>query len=203
MPSTLCLRAVHLAGILAQLDAWLPTVPRMRRDQPCGDLVRMLNRAGDMSWTSEQLRRTVRRLAPEKIVEPELLDPSPRRPSGDRLVVLVAGIASAAPDRMLQQNPSQLEWMRAHTVRRNPLPTSSARHLLQWTERLGLLGAASPPPHSVGLGRAPTAAVSGRPQGMTWRAIKFFLLLTALAVSMCLSSCGAPPLPRSPPPARR
>jgi hypothetical protein len=38
---------------------------------------------------------------------------------------------------------------------------------------------------------------------MTWRAIKFFLFLTALTASMCLSSCGAPPLPRSPQPARR
>jgi hypothetical protein len=27
---------------------------------------------------------------------------------------------------------------------------------------------------------------------MTWRAIKFFLFLTALTASMCLSSCGAP-----------
>jgi DNA invertase Pin-like site-specific DNA recombinase len=36
--------AVHLDGILRQLDSWLPTVRRMRPDQPRGDVVRVLNR---------------------------------------------------------------------------------------------------------------------------------------------------------------
>jgi Resolvase, N terminal domain len=35
--------AAHLDGILTQLDAWLPTVRRMRPDQPWGDVVRVLN----------------------------------------------------------------------------------------------------------------------------------------------------------------
>jgi DNA invertase Pin-like site-specific DNA recombinase len=139
--------ATHLSTVLAHLDEWLPIVRRMRPGQPWGDVVRVLNRTGGMSWTSERLRRTVRRLAAEKIVEPELLDPSPRKPAGDRLVVLVAGIASAAPDRTLQQIASQLEGMRERTPRGGTRwHASSVRHLLHRAERLGLLGAASPRP---------------------------------------------------------
>jgi hypothetical protein len=97
-----------------------------------------------VSWTSKRLRRTVRRLAAEKIVEPELLDPSPRKPAAD-LIVLVAAIASAAPDRTLQQIASQLEGMRERTPRGGTRwHASSVRQLLQRAERLGLLGAASP-----------------------------------------------------------
>jgi hypothetical protein len=119
----------------------------MRPGQPWGDVVRVLNRTGSMSWTSERLCRTVRRLAAEKIVEPELLDPSPRKPAGDRLVVLVAGIASAAPDRTLQQIASQLEGMRERTPRGGTRwHASSVQHLLHRAERLGLLGTTSPPP---------------------------------------------------------
>jgi DNA invertase Pin-like site-specific DNA recombinase len=35
--------AAHLDGVLAQLDQWLPTVRRMRPNQPWGDVVRVLN----------------------------------------------------------------------------------------------------------------------------------------------------------------
>jgi hypothetical protein len=144
--------AAYLNSVLAHLDEWLPTVRRMRPSQPWGDVVRMLNRTGGVPWTSERLRRTVRRLAAEKIVEPELLVPSPRKPAGDRLVVLVASIASAAPDRTLQQIASQLEAMRERTPRGGiRWHASSIRHLLQRAERLGLLGTASPSPVAANL----------------------------------------------------
>ena len=138
--------AAHLNAVLARLDDWLPIVRRMRPGQHWGDVVRVLNRTTGMSWTPERLRRTVRRLVGEKIVEPELLDPAPRKPAGDRLVVLVAGIASAAPDRTLQQIASQLEGMRERTLRGGTRwHASSVRHLLRRAEHLGLLGAPSPP----------------------------------------------------------
>src|SRR5256885_1264468 len=54
--------AAHLDGVLAQLDQWLPTVRRMRPNQPWGDVVRVLNRSNEATWTVERLRRTVRRL---------------------------------------------------------------------------------------------------------------------------------------------
>ena len=61
--------ATHLNGVLAQLDTWLPTVRRMRPEQPWGDVVRVLNRDTAQTWTVERLRRTVRRLATEGIVD--------------------------------------------------------------------------------------------------------------------------------------
>jgi DNA invertase Pin-like site-specific DNA recombinase len=55
--------AAHLNGILARLDSSLPTVRRMRPNQPWGDVVRVLNRGQATTWTVERLRRTVQRLA--------------------------------------------------------------------------------------------------------------------------------------------
>jgi DNA invertase Pin-like site-specific DNA recombinase len=109
--------AAHLEGVLARLDTWLPTVRRMRPAQPWGDVVRVLNRTGDAKWTAERLRRTVRRLVAERIVEPSLLERAARQPADDRLIALVAGIATAAPERTLQQIASQLEAMRERTPR--------------------------------------------------------------------------------------
>ena len=115
------------------------------------------------AWTPERLRRTVRRLVAAKIVEPELLDPAPRKPAADRLVVLVAGIASAAPDRTLQQIASQLEGMREPTPRAGTRwHAPSVRHLLRRAERLGLPGAPSPAPSLGGSPVMPAATFSGR-----------------------------------------
>jgi hypothetical protein len=82
----------HLDGVLAQLDDWLPTVRRLRPEQPWGDVVRVLNRGQAGQWTVERLRRTVRRLVSEGIVEPSLLDRARPQRSDDRLIRLVAGI---------------------------------------------------------------------------------------------------------------
>src|ERR1700704_2250314 len=57
--------AAHLDALLAQLDTWLPTVRRMRPSQPWGDVVRVLNRSIEATWTVERLRRTVRRRGAE------------------------------------------------------------------------------------------------------------------------------------------
>src|SRR5208282_2212108 len=52
--------AAHLDGVPARLDACLPTVRRMRPDQPRGDVVRVLNHGQSGAWTVERLRRTVK-----------------------------------------------------------------------------------------------------------------------------------------------
>src|ERR1700676_3012074 len=52
--------ATHLDGVLEQLGSWLPTVRRMRPNQPWGDVVGVLNRGNGAAWTVERLRRTVR-----------------------------------------------------------------------------------------------------------------------------------------------
>ena len=149
--------AKHLDGMLAQLDAWLPTVRRMRPDQPWGDVVRVLNHGQQASpakpevgasarpqacaWTVERLRRTVQRLAREGIVEAGLLGRARRQGGDDRLVRLVAGIKAAAPDRTLQQIATQLETMRERTPRDGTRwHPSSVKHLLGRAEQLGLAG---------------------------------------------------------------
>jgi hypothetical protein len=138
--------AAHLAGVLAQLDAWLPTVRCMRPDQPWGDVVRVLNHGQAAIWTVGRLRRTVRRLASEGIIEASLLDRARPQQSDDRLVRLIAGIKAAAPDRTLQQIAAQLEAMRERTPRGGTRwHPSSVKHLLDRAERLGFAG-----PHPCG-----------------------------------------------------
>ena len=139
--------AVHLDAMLAGLDAWLPTVRRMRPDQPWGDVVQVLNRrGGGQAWTSQRLRRAVHRLASEGIVEPGLLGRARRRPADDRLVALVAGIVLAAPAMTLQQVASQLEAMHERTPRGGTRwHPSSVSNLLQQAERRGLLGPRAEP----------------------------------------------------------
>jgi DNA invertase Pin-like site-specific DNA recombinase len=131
----------HLDSILARLDSWLPTVRRMRPYQPWGDVVRVLNRGQAAQWTAERLRRTVRRLVTEGIIEASLLDRAPPQRSDDRLIRLVAGIKAAAPDRTLQQIAAQLEAMRERTPRGGTRwHPSSVKHLLDQSVRLRLSG---------------------------------------------------------------
>lgn len=136
--------AAYLDGVLAQLDSWLPTVRRMRPDQPWGDVVRILNRGQREAWTVERLRRTVRRLVSEGLVEAALLERARPQPANDRLMRLVAGIKAAAPDRTLQEIAAQLEAMRERTPRGGTRwHPSSVRHLLLQAKRLGLFGTSS------------------------------------------------------------
>ncbi|MGH7043957.1 MAG: recombinase family protein, partial [Acetobacteraceae bacterium] len=139
--------AAHLGDLLTQLDSWLPTVRRMRPGQPWGDVVRVLNQGQTAAWTAERLRRTVRRLAGEGIIEAGLLGRARPQRSGERLVRLVAGIKAAAPERTLQQIAAQLEAMHERTPRGGTCwHPSSVRHLLARAARSGLVGAAAAAP---------------------------------------------------------
>ena len=130
--------AAHLGGVLEQLETWLPTVQRMRPDQPWGDVVRVLNRGSGARWTVERLRRTVRRLVTEGMVDATLLQRAGPRASDDRLVRLVASIKTAAPDRTLQQIAAQLESMHERTPRGGTRwHSSSVKHLLDKRTALG------------------------------------------------------------------
>jgi hypothetical protein len=101
----------------------------------------VLNRGQAATWTVERLRRTVRRLADEGILEVSLLDRAQPQQSDDRLVRLVAGIKEAAPDRTLQQIAAQLETMRERTPRGGTRwHPSSVKHVLARAEPLGLSG---------------------------------------------------------------
>ena len=69
-----------------------------------------------MTWTVERLRRTVRRLAAEGIVEASLLDRARPQRGDDRLVRLVAGIKAAAPDARCSRSPPS--WRPCASARR-------------------------------------------------------------------------------------
>ena len=132
---------VHLEQILAEMDGWLPTVRKHRPATPWGDVVRMLNADGTRKWTAERLRRTVKRLAAEGIVERTLLDHAPRRNADDHLVVLVAAIAAANPELTSRQIASQLQSMHERTPRGGTRwHPSSVRNLLAHAGRIGLAG---------------------------------------------------------------
>lgn len=134
----------HLDGVLAQMDSWLPIVRRMRPDQPWGDVVRVLNRGQATPWTVERLRRTVRRLVTEGLLEASLLDRAQPQRNDDRLIRLIAGIKAAAPDRTLQQIAAQLEAMHERTPRGGTRwHPSSVKHLLERADRLGLTSSAT------------------------------------------------------------
>jgi hypothetical protein len=92
------------------------------------------------------LRRTVRRLVDEGIVEASLLGRALPQPSDGRLVRLIAGIKAAAPDRTLQQIAAQLEAMHERTPRGGTRwHPSSVKHLLARAQRLGLAATAKSP----------------------------------------------------------
>ena len=103
-------------------------------------MARVLNRTAPTAWTVERLRRTVRRLVAEGMAPPTLLGRAPAQRSDDRLVRLIAGIATAAPDRTLQQIAAQLEAMHERTPRGGTRwHASSVQHLKRRAERLGLI----------------------------------------------------------------
>lgn len=130
---------VYVGDLIASASNWLPIVRRMRPQHSWDDVVRVLNHRGQ-NWTIEKLRRAVHRLAREKMVEPELLQRSPRRPPEDRLMTLVAGIAIADPELSLRDIAAQLERMRERTPRGGrQWAASSVKSLLDQAYRLGLV----------------------------------------------------------------
>lgn len=73
--------------------------------------MRILNSRGH-DWTAERLHRAIHWMVREKLVEPELIARSPRRPPEAHLMKLVAGIAIADPDLSLRDIAAQLDQMR-------------------------------------------------------------------------------------------
>ncbi len=106
----------HMTDLMASMDSWMPTVLRMRPDQPWEDVVRVLN-ANGVQWTNERLRRSVKRLVRERLADDSLLKRAPIGRPDDRLLTVVEGIALANPDLSLRQIATQLETMRERTPR--------------------------------------------------------------------------------------
>ncbi|MGQ3213522.1 MAG: recombinase family protein [Shinella sp.] len=129
----------YLNELIASAQTWLPTVRQLRPQHSWDNVVLILNRQGH-DWTVERLRRAVHRMAREKLVEPELLARSPRRPPEHRLMRIVAGIAIADPELSLRDIAAQLDQMHERPPRggRKWQP-SSIRALLDEARRFGLM----------------------------------------------------------------
>lgn len=107
----------YVADLVASMDAWMPTVRRLRPDRPWGDVVRVLNATTPTPWTPEKLRRAVRRLVRERLADPSLLGRAPPKAGNDRVLTVVAGIAIANPEMSLRDIAAQLETMGERTAR--------------------------------------------------------------------------------------
>lgn len=129
----------YLNELIASAQTWLPTVRQLRPQHSWDDVVLILNRQG-LDWTVERLRRAVHRMVREKLVEPDLLARSPRRPPEHHLMRVVARIALAEPDLSLRGIATRLELMHERPPRggRKWQP-SSVRALLDDARRFGLM----------------------------------------------------------------
>ena len=127
----------------ATAGEWVPQVRRLRPDIPWEDLVHVINGQlplGRPDWTVERLICAVKRYIRDGLLEPRLLDRAKRSDAGDRLLVIVAEIAGAAPDMNLQAICDRLEAMRERTPRgRMRWQPSSVRMLLERAKTQGLI----------------------------------------------------------------
>jgi DNA invertase Pin-like site-specific DNA recombinase len=135
-------RQSYFERVNQNAQEWLPTVRQMRPEHRWEDVVRVLNgrAGGGARWTAERLKRAVKRFVAEGLAEPILIAPARRRPSSERLVTLVAGIARANPQMTLAEIGSQLEAMFERTPRGGTRwAASSVKSLLDRAEKLGIL----------------------------------------------------------------
>ena len=129
---------VYLGDLLTKADTFLPTVRQMRPQHSWEDVVQVLNHRGGR-WTTQSLRRAVKRLVAERIAEPGLLAKAGRRPPDDRLLTLIAGIAISNPALSLRDIAAQLEGMRERTPRGGlRWSASSVQFQLARARKLGL-----------------------------------------------------------------
>lgn len=132
-------RATYDADLLASMDAWMPTVRRLRPDHPWEDIARILAQRGQ-PFTPDRLRRAVRRLAGQGLAPKTLLDRPPRRPPEDRLMTLVAGIWLADPGQSLRDIAARLGQLHERTPRGGSRwSASSVKNLLDRARAIGLV----------------------------------------------------------------
>jgi DNA invertase Pin-like site-specific DNA recombinase len=132
----------YMAELLSTMDAWMPRVRAMRPANSWGKVARALGRLGspDRPWTADRLSRAVRRLVSEGLAEPVLIEPAPRRPPRDDILLVIAGIKGAGPDLSLRAIATRLEEMRIRAPRGGTSwSASSVKALLDRAERFDLV----------------------------------------------------------------
>ena len=113
-------REGHTGRVIANVDAWLPTVRRLRPKTSWGEIVKELNKDPARTggpWNVERLKRSVQRVVDEHIAGKELLGRAPRKQSNPGLFQTVLAIRLTKPDMTLRQIAAQLEAMRVKSPR--------------------------------------------------------------------------------------
>lgn len=133
----------YAAKIQTSLDAWWPTVKRLRPDNAWEDVTRILNQKPatqpDGPWTVDRLRRAVRWLVRQKLVDAAVLKRSAQKTLDDRLMTLIAGIHASNPELTLAEIGAQLERLHERTPRGgSKWSPSSVKNLLDRAKGLGL-----------------------------------------------------------------
>ncbi|HYH39107.1 MAG TPA: recombinase family protein [Azospirillum sp.] len=132
----------YLAELLASMEAWMPKVRALRPANSWGKVARALGRLGspDRPWTADRLARAVHRLVAEGLAERVLIEPAPRKPPKDDILLVVAGIKGADPGLSLRAIAARLEEMRIRTPRGGTTwSASSVKALLDRAERFELV----------------------------------------------------------------
>ena len=125
-----------------EAQQWLPAVRQFRPRLPWEDVVRIINSRHPSAkpWTVERLRRAAGRFVKDGLLDRAVLDRAPPAQKDDRLLAIIAGIKSSAPEITLQQIAARLEAMREPTPRgRSKWATSSVAHLLERARLVGLI----------------------------------------------------------------
>ena len=125
-----------------EAQQWLPAVRQFRPRLPWENVVRIINsrHPGATPWTVERLRRAAGRFVMDRLLDREVLDRAPPSQKDDRLLAIIAGIKSSAPEMTLKEIAQRLEAMREPTpLGRSKWATSSVAHLLERAKQAGLL----------------------------------------------------------------
>ncbi|MFD1624868.1 recombinase family protein [Azospirillum griseum] len=137
----------YMADLLASMEAWLPKVRALRPTKSWGSVAKSLGRLGspDQPWTADRLSRAVRRLVAEGLAEPELINPAPRKPPKDDILLVIAGIKGADPNLSLRAIAARLEDLRIRTPRGGTTwSASSVKALLDRADQAGLVPSSPP-----------------------------------------------------------
>lgn len=132
----------YMADLLASMEAWLPKVRALRPANAWGKVAKSVGRLGspDQPWTADRLSRAVRRLVTEGLAEPALIEPAPRKPPKEDILLVIVGIKGADPEISLRAIAARLEEMRIRTPRGGTTwSASSVKALLDRAERAGLV----------------------------------------------------------------
>jgi hypothetical protein len=118
--------ANRLKKVIATMDAWMPTVQRLRPGKPWVDVTKAVNAglpSGAKTFRRERLISCVRRLAAEGLADPALLAPAPRtkprkgRLQRQRVLDTIAGLIRSRPTATLRQIGLELTELGHHPPR--------------------------------------------------------------------------------------